>query len=142
MALKYHPDRCPDSPELEQRFVMIALAYKLLIDPEKRRIYNRSLPKKNGNMFKSKEFIRQRKKSHKRVYSQRTLSDHDYSRFVTECRENFFKFLRNPEKITIPPKVYNKGDMQEEEFEDFVEDCRDDFQDFLKTVPQIKKSPF
>ncbi len=141
MALKYHPDRCPDSPELEQRFIMIALAYKVLIDPQKRRLYNRTLPSKRGAgvSFESKEFLRQRRKSSKRFYSQRSHSDHDYSRFVTECRENFFKFLNNSEKIKIPPKVYNKGDMKDEEFEGFVEDCRDDFQDFLRTVPQIKK---
>jgi DnaJ-class molecular chaperone len=143
MALKFHPDRCPDSPELEQRFIMITLAYKILIDPQKRRIYNRKLPAKHGTsvLFGRKEFLHQRKKSPKRFYSQQAHCDHDYSRFVTECRENFFKFLQNPGEIKIPPKVYNKGDMKEDEFEDFVEDCRDDFQNFLRTVPQIKKYP-
>ncbi len=41
MALKYHPDRNPDSPEAEDKFKMASEAYSVLSDPEKRGRYDR-----------------------------------------------------------------------------------------------------
>ena len=41
LALKYHPDRCPDDPEAEARFKEASEAYEVLSNPEKRSIYDR-----------------------------------------------------------------------------------------------------
>ena len=41
LALKYHPDRNPDDSESEEKFKEAAEAYSILIDQEKRSIYNR-----------------------------------------------------------------------------------------------------
>ncbi|MEW6743149.1 MAG: molecular chaperone DnaJ [Planctomycetota bacterium] len=40
LALKYHPDRNPDSPEAEARFKEAAEAYEVLADDKKRQIYD------------------------------------------------------------------------------------------------------
>ncbi|HNS06319.1 MAG TPA: DnaJ domain-containing protein, partial [Candidatus Saccharicenans sp.] len=40
-ALKYHPDRNPGDKESEEKFKEAAEAYSVLIDPEKRAIYDR-----------------------------------------------------------------------------------------------------
>lgn len=41
MALKYHPDRNPGDRESEDRFKEAAEAYSVLIDPDKRSVYDR-----------------------------------------------------------------------------------------------------
>ncbi|HER39785.1 MAG TPA: molecular chaperone DnaJ, partial [Salinimicrobium catena] len=41
LALKYHPDRNPDDKEAEENFKKAAEAYSVLIDTEKRSIYDR-----------------------------------------------------------------------------------------------------
>jgi len=40
-ALKFHPDRCPDDPEAEERFKEASEAYQVLCNAEKRNIYDR-----------------------------------------------------------------------------------------------------
>ena len=40
MAMKHHPDRCPE-PEAEQKFKAIQQAYSILSDPQKRQYYDR-----------------------------------------------------------------------------------------------------
>ena len=41
MALQYHPDRNPENKESEEKFKEAAEAYSVLIDSEKRSVYDR-----------------------------------------------------------------------------------------------------
>lgn len=41
LALKFHPDKNPDSPEeARKNFQKVTEAYQILIDPEKKKIYD------------------------------------------------------------------------------------------------------
>ena len=41
LAMKYHPDRNPDSKESEEKFKEVKEAYEMLTNPEKREAYDR-----------------------------------------------------------------------------------------------------
>ncbi|PIQ95593.1 MAG: hypothetical protein COV67_14000 [Nitrospinae bacterium CG11_big_fil_rev_8_21_14_0_20_56_8] len=139
-ALKYHPDRFPDDQDAAERFMLCTEAYAILREEEKRRTYDRMLRKavKREVPFQKKEFLRQRKKSIKRVYSPRYLNDYDYNLFLSECRRNFWKFLKDPSQFKVSPKYYTRETMVGSDFDEFVEECRDGFQDYLKSLPQIR----
>lgn len=50
LAMKYHPDRNPDNPELQEKFKGIAEAYGVLSDADKRKQYDMYI--KTGGRFK------------------------------------------------------------------------------------------
>ncbi|MEK9629897.1 MAG: J domain-containing protein [Nitrospinota bacterium] len=142
LALKYHPDRDMATEEEEQKFVLTTVAYNFLSDDKRRQAYERILRKKEEKhiKFKSEELVCQRQKTYKRFYSARLAVDHDFNRFVDECRANFAKFLKFGSKIKARPKVISK--MNTNDFEGYVEDGLNGFQDFLKSVPRIQKRRF
>ena len=41
LAIRYHPDKCPDNKDAEDKFKEAANAYHILSDPEKRGVYDR-----------------------------------------------------------------------------------------------------
>lgn len=55
LAMRYHPDRNPDSPEAEEKFKEIAEAYGILTDPSKKRQYNRHRTRGKGDFTGSDE---------------------------------------------------------------------------------------
>jgi len=40
LALKYHPDKNPNDPEANQKFIMLEIAYKILYNKESRELYD------------------------------------------------------------------------------------------------------
>ncbi len=47
LARQWHPDKNPDDPGAEEKFIEITRAYELLSDPERRRNYDNKVRKKN-----------------------------------------------------------------------------------------------
>jgi len=137
LAKKYHPDRDMATSVEEQKFILTTAAYNFLRDDARRFAYERVLRKKEGMLlkFESEELVFQRQKTYKRFYSAEKLVDHDFNRFVDECRGNFVKFLKYGSKVKARPKVISRKNMGD--FENYVEDGLSGFQSFLKTVPRI-----
>jgi DnaJ-class molecular chaperone len=139
LARKYHPDRSDSTDTENQYFVLSTTAYNFLRDDQKRLSYEHLLRRKEeaGIRFDSSELVCQRQKTHKRFYSATMAVDHDFNRFIDECRGNFAKFLKHGKKLKPRPKVVSKGNMEETAFEGYVEDGLSGFQDFIKSVPKI-----
>ena len=110
-------------------------------DDKKRHSYELLLKRKQEKKmrFMSSELVCQRQKTHKRFYSSRMTVDHDFNRFVDECRGNFIKFLKHGKKIKPRPKVISRDNMDGAEFDGYVEEGLNGFQDFMKSVPKIKR---
>ena len=132
MAKKYHPDRDMATPAEEQKFVLTTAAYNFLRDDARRLAYEIVLKQKEGMLvkFKSEELVFQRQKTYKRFYSAQVAIDHDFDRFVDECRGNFVKFLKYGSKVKTRPKVISRNNMGD--FENYVEDGLNGFQRFFK----------
>ncbi len=139
LARKYHPDRAQPTEEEKQHFILSTVAYDFLRDEKKRRSYEQLLQHKQEKKmrFKSSEFARQRKKTHKHFYSARMAVDHDFNRFVDECRNNFAKFLKYGRKIKPRPKIISRNNMDGTEFDGYIEEGLSGFEDFIKSVPRI-----
>jgi len=144
LAKKFHPDRSNSTEQENQFFVLSTAAYNFLRDVHRRGSYEQLLKRKEEIKisFKSSELVCQRQKTHKRFYSARMSVDHDFNRFVDECRVNFAKFLKHGKKIKIRPKIISKGNTEEAEFDGYVEEGLNGFQDFMKSVPRIKTRRF
>ncbi|MBC8284461.1 MAG: J domain-containing protein [Nitrospinae bacterium] len=144
LALRYHPDRDMATHEEEQKFVLITVAYNFLQNDKKRLAYETILKKKAEKLvkFESEELVYQRQKTCKRFYSARMAVDHDFNRFVDECRENFAKFLKFGSNVKARPKVISRKNMAGKDFEGYVEEGLNGFQDYLKTVPHIQNRKF
>ncbi|MFQ5671945.1 MAG: J domain-containing protein [Nitrospinales bacterium] len=141
LALKYHPDRFPTDKNSALKFELATTAYKFLLNTENRFSHDRMLRGKmrGRSRFRNKEFVLQRRKTHKGFYTRQGTFDGDYHRFIDECRANFIRFMQNPSGIEAPRKIYSEKDMGGRDFENFVDGCRSDFQSFLKTVPRVRK---
>ena len=122
LAKRYHPDRDLATPVEEQKFILTTAAYNFLRDDARRLAYERVLKQKERKLvkFKSEELVFQRQKTYKRFYSAEKLVDHDFNRFVDECRGNFVKFLKYGSKVKTRPKVISRKNMGD--FENYVED--------------------
>jgi DnaJ-class molecular chaperone len=140
LARKFHPDRSESSEKESQFFVLSTAAYNFLRDSDRRQSYEQLLKRKEEKKisFQSSELVCQRQKTYKRFYSARMAVDHDFNRFVDECRINFSKFLKHGKKIKLRPKIISKNNTEEFEFDGYVEEGLNGFQDFMKSVPKDK----
>jgi DnaJ-class molecular chaperone len=144
LARKYHPDRAESNEKEKQLFILSTAAYNFLRDVNRRLSYEQLLRRKEEKeiRYKCSELIQQRQKTSKRFYSARMTVDHDFNRFVDECRGNFVNFLKHGKTITARPKIISKVNMDGAEFDGYVEEGLIGFQDFLKTVPKLNTRKF
>ncbi len=58
LALKYHPDKCPEDDQAETKFVKVKEAYDILGDPIRRNIYDQNSSSINfDNIIQWKEYV-------------------------------------------------------------------------------------
>lgn len=141
LALRCHPDRVPNCAVSARKFVMGAQAYRVLNNEVLRPQYDRWLKArlKETLAFNNREWVIQRRKNVRGVYSRQRMVDSDYNRFIDECRENFLLFLNNVDRVKVRPRFYRQEAMEPGEYDALVEDGRNGFQNFLRELPRYRR---
>lgn len=132
LAVKVHPDRNPDDPQATERFQSLQKIYTLLIDPEKRRVYDQTGCVDDDEMLSEERFeslYEYYKKQFKEVTVD-AIEEFKTSYQMSEEEMNdvlcYYEEFKGDMNAVFDHVMLSEADVDSERFQTYIEDALKD----------------